>query len=436
MLTFTDVTNLLLPSEGFLGIVGKFLSDSDLCRLRLDERLDALYDHWLLDEFQDTSRNQYRVLENLLDEVISEAARSRGQRSFFCVGDIKQAIYGWRKGDARLFDEIHRRYSAQGVLARSILSSSWRSSSEILESLNAVFGDLSVTAPGLPERTRERWLKAWNRHQPAKATCLPGYVSLATVEGENDQIKKEDLHKRVISSLQEVNISLEQGMTIALLVRTTKEATEWIQVLRNAGIRALSESNPPVGKDSPVAAALRSALSLTAHPGDSFALGHLSMEPLGRIFFPGGNPILEVGNLISDSARHLAEGGFTGVTEWILRRLAPLIKDDFSMDRAASLRRAALKADGTGITRIDDFLLFLSDYAEQGRSAPHAVQVMTVHKAKGLEYDMVLLPLPSRQEALDSLSNAKIDVWENSLMRQIASERRMLLRNFAYGMSL
>src|SRR5690606_12687583 len=70
-------------------------------------RLDGRTDHWLIDEFQDTSRIQWKVLSAFIDEILQD---SSGQRTFFCVGDVKQSIYGWRDGDARLFDEIRERY--------------------------------------------------------------------------------------------------------------------------------------------------------------------------------------------------------------------------------------------------------------------------------------------------------------------------------------
>jgi ATP-dependent exoDNAse (exonuclease V) beta subunit len=429
LLTFSDVTALLQPASDFLGL-GRDPRESSPLRLQLDERLDVLFDHWLLDEFQDTSRNQYRALENILDEVISEAARG-GERSFFCVGDIKQAIYGWRKGDSRLFDELYERYRrGEAGLKREPLNISWRSSEEILRTLNAIFGDLNTTAPTLPESVRERWQNAWAPHQRSTALPpLPGYFSWLTYRGEKEEERHLDMQERVISLLAEMAPRLSQGMTIALLVRSGKEAHEWLEVLRSAGIEALSESNPPVGRDNPVAAALRSALSLSVHPGDSFAKNHLLMEPLRGIFLPENNPDEEITLLIRHSAQLLAEGGFCAVVEWLLEKLSPLIRDSFSQSRAAALRRAAIHADSSDLTNMDDFLNLLTEYEEQGRSAPQAVQVMTIHKSKGLEYDMVLLPIPGRQEAINSFSNSKIDCWQNSqgepfLMKLPAEEIR------------
>ena len=90
-------------------------------------------DHWLLDEFQDTSRLQWQALGDLVDEVIQSDS---GRRSFFYVGDTKQAIYSWRGGDPRLFNEVADFYNASGtgrIDTSEALDISFRSAPEILD---------------------------------------------------------------------------------------------------------------------------------------------------------------------------------------------------------------------------------------------------------------------------------------------------------------
>ena len=122
-LSFADVQRLLLPH----GPGGRMLSGEvgDDRRLLIDFRLDAEIDHWLLDEFQDTSFGQWSVLRNLIDEAVQDPS---GTRSLFYVGDVKQAIYAWRDGDPRLFREIFNRYNeAQpDTIAERHLVDSWR----------------------------------------------------------------------------------------------------------------------------------------------------------------------------------------------------------------------------------------------------------------------------------------------------------------------
>jgi len=56
--------------------------------------------HFLIDEFQDTSRRQWETLLVLIEECLSRGG------TLFYVGDVKQAIYGWRGGDWKLFGEV------------------------------------------------------------------------------------------------------------------------------------------------------------------------------------------------------------------------------------------------------------------------------------------------------------------------------------------
>lgn len=412
LLTFSDVTALLQPSGDFRGMT-QAPPEGLTARLQLDERLDARYDHWLLDEFQDTSRSQYLALRNLLDEVIMEAGGTHGQRSFFCVGDVKQAIYGWRKGDARLFDEIYR--NAHGGIRRDHLSSSWRSSAEVLEALNKVFGSLDETAPGIDELVRARWDMAWADHAPAKeSNPPPGYVCWASSEADGAEERDAEIRANVVRLLANHLVKIRSGaISAAILVRSNKEASRWVEILREEGIPALSESNPPVGRDNPVASLIRSVITLMAHPGDGFAKGHLSMAPLAGIFFDEKGRTTDLSEFLATSAGLKARGGFSAVTEWALGLIAHLIRDPFSRDRSEALKRAALKADEAGITDADEFLQILEEYEEPGRSAPRSVQVMTIHKSKGLEYDMVVMPVTGKMMSLESIRNDDISGWEN-----------------------
>lgn len=130
-LAFADLTHLLAPET-----VGSPMRRSDtFTRELMDFRLDGQFDHWLFDEFQDTSRPQWAVVQNLIDEVLQDAS---AQRSLFYVGDTKQCLYLWRNSDDRLFHEIRSSYAN---IADEKLAESWRSAPAILDAVNAVFTD-------------------------------------------------------------------------------------------------------------------------------------------------------------------------------------------------------------------------------------------------------------------------------------------------------
>ena len=99
---------------------------------RLEEvvyRLDGQVAHLLLDEFQDTSALQWRVLRPFAQRVVGGGA----DRSLFCVGDVKQAIYGWRGGVAEIFDALDEEF---GPLPAQALNESFRSSPVVIDCVN------------------------------------------------------------------------------------------------------------------------------------------------------------------------------------------------------------------------------------------------------------------------------------------------------------
>ena len=114
--------------------------EARVVREAIDFRLDERYDHWLLDEFQDTGPAEWHGLLPLLDE-----AAMGEDGGLFVVGDRKQAIYGWRGGDVRLFDEVLRRYNSHGGgLEIGTMPESRRSCAAVLELVNAVCGDTGL----------------------------------------------------------------------------------------------------------------------------------------------------------------------------------------------------------------------------------------------------------------------------------------------------
>lgn len=109
-------------------------------------RLDAKFDHLLLDEFQDTSVLQFEILKPLFDEIVSGIGAS-GDRSIFYVGDIKQSIYRFRGGNKELFYEVARRYA----LDVKRLNVNYRSKQEIVEFVNQTFmGKMEGYFPQIP----------------------------------------------------------------------------------------------------------------------------------------------------------------------------------------------------------------------------------------------------------------------------------------------
>ena len=107
-------------------------------------KLDQRIDHLLIDEFQDTNPTQWRLIKPLLDEM---AAGSERWRSLFVVGDAKQSIYRFRRGNPRLLG-FAADWMQQHLGAGSVhLDQSWRSSPLIMDTVNELFQHDSHAGP-------------------------------------------------------------------------------------------------------------------------------------------------------------------------------------------------------------------------------------------------------------------------------------------------
>lgn len=139
-------------------------------------KLDAGVDHVLVDEAQDTSEEQWGILQNLTEEFFAGAgagAQTKA-RTFFAVGDEKQSIFSFQGADVRLFAEMrrtfHRKVSGAGLAFDAVnLDLSFRSAIGVLENVDAVF-QANGNHAGV---TDEGWLP----HTALKKT-LPGLVEV------------------------------------------------------------------------------------------------------------------------------------------------------------------------------------------------------------------------------------------------------------------
>lgn len=379
-LTFGDVQRLLAPGAGAPALSRDESGD----RLFIDYRLDAEIDHWLLDEFQDTSFGQWSVLKNLIDEVVQDPT---GTRSFFCVGDVKQAIYTWREGDPRLFREIFRHYNAaaEGSIATGHLDESWRSGPPLIEMVNRIFGDESAIAELFPGPMSEAWNGEWREHVSA-VRDRTGQAAWLLAADETTR------RETVLKLLRELR-PLECGLSCAVLTQTNRAAAELADYLRQAGgLPAVAESDLPVCTDNPLGAALLALVKVASHPGDTLAWTHVQLTPFAAVLT--SRNVRQPEELTQLVLRQIHEMGFElTVADWTGAVEAALAPDDaFSRERARQLVDAARLFDATGSRDVAEFVAFMERHTVREPEGAAVVRVMTIHKAKGLGFDVVLLP--------------------------------------------
>ena len=379
-----------LRRRGMLGfndvkiLMGKWAEHEDarLRRESVDFRLDARFDHWLLDEFQDTSRADWMGLQPLIDE-----AAGKDEGSVFVVGDRKQAIYAWRGGEVTLFDEVIERYQPYGLKTAPLVES-WRSCPEVLDLVNKVCGD--------QERLRElfgevgdRWI--WGAHCSAKPLLKDskrGEARVEMVEG-----KWEDRLARLPEVLVELGVG-KRELSCGVLVRDNSSVREVSDELRAHGFDVIEEGRRKPAEDHPVGIALSHLLHWLAVPANSFAWEVVEMSPLAAglrgHYGEAWQSIWE--GLLGVAAEHGFAAMTEGVVEGCWRELS-----DFGRRRAGDIIMALAGLDAKGGVTVREAADWVARLELAQNPGVAAVQVMTIHKSKGLGFDVVVLPdIPSK----------------------------------------
>ncbi len=383
VLLFSDLTHVLaegLPAMGEAGV-------DELCY-----RLDAKVTHLLLDEFQDTSLSQWKVLKPFAQQITDNFEDSR---SLFCVGDTKQAIYGWRGGCAELFDAVE---ALPGVEPMT-LSDSYRSSQVVLDAVNEVFTNLIGNAALSDcQPAAQQWQDSFELHHAVKQT-LPGHAVLHTTandasndndnESDDDEVAAPpDAHAHYVAGYIQDLLKQVPNQTIGVLMRSRAKAQTLMHALRSLGVPAAEEGGNPIGHNPAVAAVL-AAIQFADHPGDSVSRFHATNSPMGEVLglTAGKNPEA----VAREIRRSLMDTGYTAVIAQWVEQLAPSC-DRASLTRLMQLLELAQVYDNDGPTLRPGFFVQSVQAAKVQDASPAPVRVMTIHASKGLEFDAVVLP--------------------------------------------
>ncbi|HWB08112.1 MAG TPA: UvrD-helicase domain-containing protein [Pirellulales bacterium] len=362
---------------------------------RLAFRLDAQIDHVLLDEFQDTSLTQWSVLRPLVRAVIArgdaaeadQSASRPGNRtgSFFCVGDVKQAIYGWRGGVAELFDALGADWPD---LRQPTLTESRRSATPIIETVNRVFDGLAAN-PAMKKSAAAAaaWRRGFEMHTTAQRQ-LAGYARMVTAPLAGDD--QETVTLRFAAGQIERLVAEAPGRSVGVLVRDNDAVATLIDQLRRAKVSSSEEGGNPL-TDSPAVMVVLSLLTLADHPGDKAARFHVASSPLGAALgYADHQDDLASHRLSLEVRRQLLAQGY-GPTIYPWARVLAEACDARDASRLLQLVELAYRFEAEAGLRTRDFVSFVEHERVEAPS-PADVRVMTIHQAKGLQFDIVVLP--------------------------------------------
>lgn len=381
---FDDIARTLAKhlAPGADGLDEAFLSE-------LFFRLDQRVHHMLLDEFQDTSLAQWQVLSGLAREITSYGDDTR---SFFCVGDVKQAIYGWRGGVSEIFDAIQRELPA---VASEALTESRRSAPVIIDVVNRVFSGLEHNAAlaDFPDATRA-WLRGFAPHATAKAN-LRGHARVVVAKVHEDERERADgdVERFVADEVKRLHL-LHPERSIGVLVRRNTTVQRIIYELSRRDVTASEEGGNPL-TDSPAVMLVLSLLQIADHPKDTVARFHVACSLLGEAIDYRDPTSDRVAAELSKNIRaQIVERGFSRTVRHYAQRLAAKV-DARNAGRLAQLSElseryeAQIGEDVQGALRPNGFVQFVG-LMKMEEPHPSRVRVMTIHQSKGLEFDVVV----------------------------------------------
>ncbi|MBK9175562.1 MAG: UvrD-helicase domain-containing protein [Flavobacteriales bacterium] len=369
----------------------------------IHERMGERYRHFLIDEFQDTSLLQWSTLLPLIHNALGSGG------SALLVGDAKQAIYRWRNGEVRLFIELPHLFGSSldatdrereqafidHFMPVAPLVTNYRSSATIIEFNNTLFAALREA---LPEDLR----RVYAAHEQEAHNDRPGLVHL---EKQPKDVTGEDgADSRRAFLLRCMEEALADGFLpgdVAVLVRDGRTGREAAKCLTDAGFQVTSPDGLLLGGDPLVEAVIE--LLRVVHTDDPIAAARF-LQQRARLQAEADEVDPHAGNDAADPLTMakiwLQANGIDGVRTTItelLRRLFAAL----SVVPAADARALALLDEAHAYAKEHgpDLGGFLEHWDRRGHrrslSPPadaQAVQVMTIHKAKGLEFPVVIMP--------------------------------------------
>ncbi len=358
---------------------------------RLTERalrcgIDYLYfkvggsiDHLMIDEFQDTSIRQWEILRPIVSEI---ASYSGGEKSLFYVGDTNQALYRWREGEPRLFDFVKREY--QGKIIEEALDLNYRSKTEIVDFVNGLF----------------------QRSDKAQEDNRGGWVRIESLGEFKTEEGREFVRKRAIEVIKELTERGYEYSDIAILVRRNSFGVAMTDLLEDEGIPCVSESKAGVFSREDTRT-LWYLLKFLEYPEEDFSLSQVLLSPfigmretaLQKIKSGGKSLYLSLVDKYPESAaskklqRLLSRVGFLTPHEIIYNIYTELNLPLTSS--LVSLLEASLVYSDRGFGSLStfiDWLELMGDNITVEEGVEQGVNVLTIHKAKGLEFPVVIIP--------------------------------------------
>ncbi len=316
-------------------------------------RLDSKIAHILIDEFQDTSLNDYKILAPFIDEIKAGIGQAKWHRSVFFVGDVKQSIYGFRGSFSSLFESVSKDFYHDN------LPFNHRSSPLIINYVNTIFKKAYQNSP--TAYLEQKYPKASsNKH------ARDGYVKVSLVADERELLLEQ--------ILQEAKNLLEHRIEpkdITILCTRNEDALE----IKNYLQKNLSAIRPSTESSAKLSQFVESKIIKNAL---EYALAEEPYKPFYK------HSVLKLAGYLHDDAIALA--GFNPKKEsvagfvWKVMELFELYTECAQICLELAV----------GCEDANEFLKKL-EAKEIASFKAEGTQIMTIHKSKGMQFPYVIV---------------------------------------------
>jgi len=389
-------------------------------------RLATRFRHYLIDEFQDTSILQWRNLKMMVEEALSSGG------SLFYVGDKKQAIYRFRGGEARLFDDVKNNFKQFNVREEH-LTKNWRSQKAIVEFNNQVFSKDNILRvlklsgifkelsdqKGAVGEIIDVFKDAVQNH---KEENKYGYVYVESIDEKNQEERNVIMQEKILNLIEELKGRFRY-QDLAILTRDNDEVELVTSWLIEANIPVESEKTLNI-LENPLIKELVAFLNFLHSPIDdlsfaAFILGEIfscvsaidNNQMRDFIFELKREGKLDSGislyNLFRKSRPNIwneyideffKNVGFVSLYELVVSIYHRFgLMEKFKDAQGFFMKFLELiKAKEDEHIGLGEFLSYLKEAPAEDLyvNVTHSdcVKILTIHKAKGLEFGSVIIP--------------------------------------------
>ncbi|GAA9060259.1 RecB-like helicase [Helicobacter pylori] len=316
-------------------------------------RLDSKIAHILIDEFQDTSLNDYKILAPFIDEIKAGIGQAKWHRSVFFVGDVKQSIYGFRGSFSSLFESVSKDFYHDN------LPFNHRSSPLIINYVNTIFKKAYQNSP--TAYLEQKYPKASsNKH------ARDGYVKVSLVADERELLLKQ--------ILQEAKNLLEHRIDpkdITILCATNDDALE----IKNYLQQNLSTIRPSTESSAKLSQFVESKIIKNAL---EYALAEEPYKPFYK------HSVLKLAGYLHDDA--IALVGFNPKKESVASFVWKVME---WFELYGECAQICLEL-AVGCEDANEFLEKL-EAKEIASFKAKGAQIMTIHKSKGMQFPYVIV---------------------------------------------